>query len=156
MQVTRHLDPDAFLAAVGADGRARRGVGQLLHRRGACDEANAAARGRARLPRDVPRTRPDSGRSLQRDDGPVVIGAERRDGRRIRSPTDLAREWPALQGVVGALAAMRGVRAAVDGADRTRARAARAPAPARADRGRTTFRRRPARRASPTTPTRRG
>lgn len=96
MQVVRHNDPDAFLAAA-APMRAR---------------GEASASFFAGWAHAMKRTPPEAGErvylatvdgrgaAIQRDDGPVVIGQS--DGAAAAAfADDLAREWPGLQGVVG-------------------------------------------------------
>jgi predicted GNAT family acetyltransferase len=100
MHVTRHTDPEAFLAAA----------------------APIVARGEASASfftgwaHSLKRTPPDAdarvylatcagngvyGVAMQRDDGPVIVG-QSDPAAAIAFAEDLARDWPALQGVVGA------------------------------------------------------
>jgi uncharacterized protein len=100
MRVTRHTDPDAFLAAVTP--MAARG------------EASASFfSGYAHMMKITP-PRPDEhvylatcaadgalGAALQRDVGPVIVG-ESDAAAVVAFADDLAPDWPQLQGVVGA------------------------------------------------------
>jgi len=100
MHVTRHSDPDAFLAAV-APMRAR-------------GEASASFFiGWVHMMKRVPPTDGERvylatcagegvrGAAVQREDGPVIIG-ESDVGAAKALAEDLARDWPQLHGVVGA------------------------------------------------------
>jgi len=100
MHVTRHSDPDAFLAAV-APMRAR-------------GEASASFFiGWVHMMKRSPPPAGERvylatcsgdrfhGAAFQRDEGPAVIGESDVDGA-IALAADLARDWPQLQGVVGA------------------------------------------------------
>jgi len=100
MRVTRHTDPDAFLAAVAP--MAARG------------EASASFfSGWVHMMKITP-PRPDErvylatcaadgvlGAAIQRDAGPVIVG-ESDAAAATAFADDLARDWPRLQGVVGA------------------------------------------------------
>jgi hypothetical protein len=100
MLATRHTDPDAFLAAVAP--MAARG------------EASASFfSGWAHMMKITP-PRPDEhlylatctadgvlGAALQRDVGPVIVGASD-VAAAVAFADDLSRDWPQLQGVVGA------------------------------------------------------
>ena len=100
MHVTRHSDPDAFLAAV-APMRAR-------------GEASASYFiGWVHMMKRVPPADGERvylatcagervrGAAVQREDGPVIIGESDVDAA-MALAEDLARDWPQLQGVVGA------------------------------------------------------
>jgi predicted GNAT family acetyltransferase len=100
MQVVRHADPDAFLDA--ATPMAARGEASASFFTGAAHS----------LKRTPPRagdriylascTGADTfGVAIQRDDGPVLIG-ESDPAAASAFATDLARDWPELQGVMGA------------------------------------------------------
>ena len=152
MRVVRHTDPDALHRRGGADGRARRSVGQLLRRMGAyAMKRTPPAAGRARLSRDLRRLR-------RRDPArrrPAVHGPERsRGGGRLRR-----RPGARLAGAAGRgrrAGRLRSVRATLAREHRPRALRARAAcASTRLPRSPTSPRRR-ARRASPTKPTCRG
>ena len=100
MHVIRHSDPDAFLAA--AQPMAERGEASASFFTGA---AHAMKRTPppdgerayfATFGDDVSR-----GAAIQRADGPVIIGASDATAARAFA-ADLARDWPELQGVVGA------------------------------------------------------
>jgi predicted GNAT family acetyltransferase len=100
MRVTRHTDPDAFIAAAAP--MAARG------------EASASffagwAHAMKRSPPEPGRrvylaTCGDCGAAIQRDDGPVIVG-QSEPAAAIAFAEDLATDWPALQGVVGSPAA---------------------------------------------------
>jgi predicted GNAT family acetyltransferase len=96
MYVTRHSDPDAFLAAA-APMRARGEASASFH--------EGWAHGMKRTPpepgeRVYLATVAGRGAAIQRDEGPVVVGqSEPRAAAAFAD--DLAREWPGLQGVVG-------------------------------------------------------
>jgi predicted GNAT family acetyltransferase len=96
MHVTRHADPDAFIAAAAP--MAARGEAAASFFTGW-----AHAMKRTPPPADERvylATFGDRGAAIQRGDGPVVIG--RSDpGAAAAFADDLAPEWPALQGVVG-------------------------------------------------------
>ena len=100
MQVTRHSNPDAFLAAVAP-----------MSSRG---EASASFfTGWAHVMKRTPPPAAERvylaicaddgfrGAAIQRDDGPVIIGESDADAA-MAFAADLARDWPELQGVVGA------------------------------------------------------
>ncbi len=101
MHVTRHTDPDVFLAA--ATPISARGL--------------ASASFFVVYAHSLKRTPPETdarvylatcagdgvcGVAMQRDDGPVMVG-QSDPGAAIAFAEDLARDWPALQGVVGAI-----------------------------------------------------
>jgi len=103
MQVVRHSDPDAFLAA--ATPMAVRGEASASFFSG---WAHALKRAPARVgDRIYLATCGDGGAfgaAIQRDEGPVIIG-ESDPRAAIAFATDLARDWRQLQGVMGAPAA---------------------------------------------------
>jgi GNAT superfamily N-acetyltransferase len=100
MRVMRHTDPDAFIAASAP--MAARG------------EASASifagwAHAMKRAPPEPGRrvylaTCGDRGAAIQRDDGPAFVGRSDPEAATAFA-LDLARDWPALQGVVGSPAA---------------------------------------------------
>jgi predicted GNAT family acetyltransferase len=100
MHVTRHCDLDDFLAAVdpiSARGEASAsffiGVAHALKR--------TPPRADARVYLATCRDAGAYGAAIQRDEGPVVIG-QSDAAAAIAFARDLARDWPELQGVVGA------------------------------------------------------
>lgn len=96
MRVTRHTDPDAFIAAVAP-----------MTARG---EASASfftgwAHSLKRMPPETDErvylaTCGGRGAAMQRGDGPVIVGQSDSDAATAFA-ADIAPEWPALQGVVG-------------------------------------------------------
>ena len=100
MNVIRHFDPDAFLAAaqsMSERGEASAsfftGVAHTLKRTPPPDGERVYL---ATLGDELAR-----GAAIQRADGPVIIGASDATAARAFA-ADLARDWPELQGVVGA------------------------------------------------------
>ena len=100
MRVTRHTDPDAFIAAAAP--MAARGEASASFFSGW-----AHAMKRTAPPADERvylATFGDRGAAIQRDDGPVIVG-QSDPGAAAAFADDLAPEWPALQGVMGVPAA---------------------------------------------------
>jgi uncharacterized protein len=100
MRVTRHTDPDAFIAAAAP--MAARGLASASFFAG-------WAHSLKRTPPEVTErvylaTFADRGAVIQRDEGPAVVGQSDPEAAAAFA-ADLASEWPALQGVVGAPAA---------------------------------------------------
>jgi len=103
MPVTRHTDPDAFLAAFAP--MAARGQASASFFTGwahAMKRIPPAAGERVYLATCNRGT--ICGAAIQRDDGPVIIG-ESDAAAAIAFADDLARDWAGLQGVVGGLPA---------------------------------------------------
>lgn len=100
MRVTRHTDPDSFIAAAAP--MSLRGLASASFFEGWAHS----------LKRSPPEatdhvylaTFADRGAVIQRDEGPAVVGQSDPDAAAAFA-ADLASEWPALQGVVGAPAA---------------------------------------------------
>ena len=103
MDLTRHTDPDAFLAAFAP-----------MVERGAASASFFVGYAHA-MKRTPPPTgerfylatcvdRGALGAAFQREEGPVVVGASDAAAA-VAFAEDLARDWPGLQGVVGAPAA---------------------------------------------------
>jgi GNAT superfamily N-acetyltransferase len=100
MRVTRHTDPDAFIAAAAP--MAARGEASASFFSGwahAMKRTAPPAGERVYLA-----TCGDLGAAIQREDGPVVLGQSDPEAATAFA-LDLARDWPALQGVVGSPAA---------------------------------------------------
>lgn len=100
MRVTRHTDPDAFIAAVAP--MSARGLASASFFEG-------WAHSLKRTPPEANdriyfATFADRGAAIQRDQGPAVVGQSDPEAAAAFA-ADLASEWPALQGVVGAPAA---------------------------------------------------
>ena len=100
MRVVRHLDPDAFIAAAAP-----------MAARGAASASPffGWAYSMKRTPpqpdeRVYLATFDDCGAAMQREEGPLFVG-QSDPAAAAAFADDLAAEWPALQGVVGALAA---------------------------------------------------
>ena len=101
MHVIRHTDLDAFLAAVAPMAARGEASASFFTRRGARDEAHAAAAERTGLSRDLSRRR----RLRRGDAARRRPGADRRRAMpppARRSPPTSRADWPGLQGVVGA------------------------------------------------------
>ena len=99
MHVVRHSDPDAFLAAAAP--MAARGQASASFFAGwAHAMKRKPPRGGERVYLATWDGGDARGAAVQRDDGPVVIGASDVDGA-VAFACDLAREQPELQGVVG-------------------------------------------------------
>ena len=100
MRVTRHTDPDAFIAAVAP-----------MTARGEASASFFTGWGHSlkRMPPEPDErvylaTCGKCGAAMQRGDGPVIVGQSDADAATAFA-ADIAPEWPALQGVVGAPAA---------------------------------------------------
>lgn len=103
MHVLRHSDPDAFLAAA-APMSARGEASASFFTGWAHAMKRAAPRARERVYLATFVDGAVMGAAIQRDEGPAVIG--RSDPAAAGAfADDLARDWPGLQGVVGALPA---------------------------------------------------
>jgi len=100
MRVVRHSDPDAFIAAAAP--MAARGEASASPFAGW-----AYSMKRTPPPADAHvylATYGDCGAAIQRDEGPLFMG-QSDPAAAAAFADDLARDWPALQGVVGTLAA---------------------------------------------------
>lgn len=102
MPVTRHSDPDVFLEAVAP--MARRGEASASFFSGsAYSMKRIPLRPGERIYFATCDDRGAYGAAVQRDDGPVIIG-ESDPAAAMAFADDLVRDWPDLQGVVGARA----------------------------------------------------
>jgi len=100
MQVIRHSDPDAFLDA--ATPMAERGEASASFFIGAAHTLKRTPpRASDRVYLATCTSDGALGAAIQRDDGPVLIG-ESDEAAAIAFASDLARDWPELQGVMGA------------------------------------------------------
>ena len=100
MRVTRHTDPDAFIAAAAP--MAARGEASASFFAGWAHAMKSSPPEPDR--RVYLATCGDRGAAIQRDDGPVIVG-QSEPGAAVAFAEDLAADWPALQGVVGSPAA---------------------------------------------------
>src|SRR5262245_7986912 len=101
MSVTRHTDPDTFLAAV-APIAARGEASASFFTGSAYSMKRTPPRTGERLYLATFLDGPVYGAALQRDEGPVIIG-ESDPAAAIAFADDLARDWRELHGVVGGL-----------------------------------------------------
>src|SRR5437660_9438696 len=100
MQVVRHSDPEAFLDAAAP--MAARGEASASFFTGAAHTLKRTPpRARDRIYLATCRGDGTLGAAIQRDDGPVLIG-ESDTPAATAFASDLARDWPELQGVMGA------------------------------------------------------
>ena len=100
MQVIRHSDPDTFLDA--ATPMAARGEASASFFTGAAHTLmRTPPRASDRVYLATCTSDGALGAAIQRDDGPVLIG-ESDEAAAIAFASDLARDWPELQGVMGA------------------------------------------------------
>jgi predicted GNAT family acetyltransferase len=100
MQVVRHSDPDAFLDAAAP--MAARGEASASFFTGAAHTLKRTPpRARDRIYLATCKGDGALGAAIQRDDGPVLIG-ESDTAAATAFASDLAHDWPELQGVMGA------------------------------------------------------
>ena len=130
MHVTRHRDLDAFIAAV-APMKARGEASASFFTGGAHAMKRTPPRAGERIYLATCRGRAAFGVAMLRDAGPLLIG-ESDAAAAAAFAVDLARDWPELQGVVGAPAGCEAFARQVEGSHRARPPLARSHAPARA------------------------
>lgn len=100
MRVTRHTDPDAFIAAAAP--MAARGLASASFFAGWAHSLKRTPPGPNE--RVYLATCGERGAAIQRDDGPVIVGQSDPEAA-VAFAADLAADWPALQGVMGSPAA---------------------------------------------------